>query len=214
MLRRRIRIDLPVWEFIIWGIAPWLLSGFYLGLLVSNAYPADLPDDPVQRVAAVTGKVALNFEALPTDPIARVAMKAILGFFGELTAWQHKAYTLLLKHGPAREGQAYVTHYTPPKFKRGQATAFGWACTEGCWAANNLPKYWYVLVQNPNNGFWEMGWIRDCGASWNDAHWKQKAKRMGITVDIWLDRWTPDTSLGLVSWQGAKYIAISAQKTW
>ena len=151
---------------------------------------------------------------LPSDPVQRVAEKALGGDFGELEWWQATAYRLLAENGPAREGRAYVTHYTPPHFKRGQGTRWGWGCTEGCYAANKLPGYWYVLVQHPGTGFWEMGWIRDTGASWNDAHWKRKARRIGITVDIWLDRWHPSPAMGNDSWQGAKYYAISAQKTW
>jgi len=152
---------------------------------------------------------------LPSDPVQRVAEKALNGSFGELEWWQATAYRLLAENGPAREGRAYVTHYCPPHFKRSQGTRWGWGCTEGCYASNKLPGYWYVLVRHPGTGFWEAGWIRDTGASWNDAHWKRVArKRYGVEVDLWLDRWTPDRSLGLVSWPGARYVAISAQRTW
>jgi len=155
-------------------------------------------------------------DELPACPVYRqVATKALRGDFGELTNWQRKGYSLLLEHGPAREGRAYVTHYTPWEgYPRGEATAYGWHCTEGCWAANAIPAYWYVLVQHPDTGFWELGWIRDNGASWNDAHWKRKAARQGVTVDCWLDKWTPRRSQTNRSWVGARYVAISAQKTW
>lgn len=145
----------------------------------------------------------------------RVAQKALEGQFGQLDDWQIKGYTLLLQHGPAQEGRAYVTHYTPHEgYSRGEATAYGWACQEGCWAANSLPAYWYVLVQAPN-GFWELGWIRDNGADWNDAHWKRKARDVyGVEIDLWLDRWTPRAGLTNVSWPTARYYAISADKTW
>jgi len=152
---------------------------------------------------------------LPADPCQRVAVKALAGEFGELLPWQATAYRLLAENGPARQGKAYVTHYTPPRFKRGQGTRWGWGCTEGCWAANKLPGYWYVLVQHPSSGFWEMGWIRDTGASWNDSRWKRVGReRYGVEVDLWLDRWHPSPKMANVSWPGAEYVAISAQNTW
>jgi len=152
---------------------------------------------------------------LPADPCQRVAEKALAGAFGELLPWQRTAYRLLAENGPARRGKAYVTHYTPPRFKRHQGTRWGWGCTEGCWAANKLPGYWYVLVRHPSSGFWEVGWIRDTGASLNDARWKRVGReRYGVQVDLWLDRWHPSPKMANVSWPGANYIAISAVTTW
>ena len=160
------------------------------------------------------GIAKCEVEALDEFAPRRIAQKALRGDW-KLTPWQRKGYELLREYGPTQEGVAYVTHYTPPRFWRGKRTRWGWGCTEGCWAANKLPGYWYILVQHPGTGFWELGWIRDTGAIWNDNHWRREArKHYGVTIDIWLDRWHPSSSMANKSWPGAIYVAISADKTW
>jgi len=209
MLRRRIRIDMPVWEFILWGIVPWVLFGFFLGLLVRIADAAELPAD-----------------------VQRVAEKALRGEFGELEDWQHKAYTLALEQRvQLMPGRAWVTGYTPSEgFYRGKPVRWGFGCSERVcamimvdrdsqtrkwpdskWRGGKVWTGYYILIEL-SPGRFEMRQVLDTGSKRN----LQRAYSKGLVT--WIDRWVDDT---LPAFKKAKrltyhsrYAIIRAEKTW
>ena len=203
MMNRSRRITvIQIALIIAWAI--FCLGGIFVCTRQTAA--CNLPTDSVQPMATVTGKAALNFEALPDDVIARVAVKAILGFFGELSDWQEKAYEHALAQGATVNGRAWVTHYGPPRFYRGKSVRWGMGCSERVAAAIMIDRAWYgglplgkrdrpgldrsrqvwtgdyILVELPTG--WQMRQILDTGAMWN----LPKARSKGC--DIWLDLWT------------------------
>ena len=164
MLRRRIRIDLPVWEFIVWGIGPWLLWGFFLGLLVSNAYPADLPANPVQRVAE----------------------KALDGQFGELAHWQEQGYEKLLRVTPIKK-LAWITVYNENDLGCNKTGASGRHVSHRMAAMIDKPWGTWVLV-DLDTGY-QLRQIFDTGSRRNI--WRaQNPKKCGSNrppAQTWID---------------------------
>ncbi len=167
---------------------------------------------------------------LPADPVQRVAKKALAGEFGVLEQWQHNAYTYALAQKATVSGTAWVTHYTPREgFYRGKAVRWGQGCSERVAAAIMIDRSWYgglplgkrdrpgldrsrqvwtgdyILVELPTG--WQVRQILDTGAMWN----LPMARRKGS--DIWLDFWTDKESLRMKSWQ-CQFAVIHAYKTW
>jgi len=170
VLRRRIRIDLPFWEFIVWGIVPWLLSGFCLGLLVSNAYPAELPDDPVQRIAT---KVLRG--DCPSEQ------------------WQRQGYEKLLRVTPT-EYQAWITNYSHTDPGCNRVTASGRKVSQRVAAMIDQPWATWVLIDLPEG--YELRQVFDTGSRRNiwRAQNPPRDKHGGLVrlpAETWVDRYLP-----------------------
>ncbi len=143
----------------------------------SNAMAAEL--------IAVTDTDSARIRALPPlsrNPVLRVSQKARRGDFGKLTPWQQTGYTLAIERGATVTGIAKVTSFYPAEgYDEGEATAYGYGCSDSTVAANALPAHSFVLIELPTG--WELRRVEDTGASWNDP----VARRQG--TDLWLDRW-------------------------
>jgi len=164
VLRRRLRIDLPVWEFIIWGIAPWLLSGFCLGLLVSNAYPAELPSNPVQRVA----------------------YKAVVLEAWDLELWQRQGYEKLLRVTPI-EKLAWITVYNEDCPGCNFTTASGRRVSHRVAAMIDQPWATWVLVDLPEG--YQLRQVMDTGSRRNiwRAQNPEKCGSKRPPAQTWID---------------------------
>jgi hypothetical protein len=137
------------------------------------------------------------------NPVLQVARKALSGEFGPLKRWQYKAYKYALAQEADVEGEAWVTVFGPWEgFLRGEACAYGYACSESTAAANAIPGHYYVLIELPSG--WEVRRIEDRGAARNDTI----AKRRG--AEVWIDRWVASSQSSRV----CRYATIRAFKTW
>ena len=168
---------------------------------------------------------------LPADPVQRVADKALGGVYGELEDWQHKAYTYALAQNAQISGVAWLTHYTPWEgFYRGKAVRWGQGCSERIAAAIMIDRAWYkglpadkrdrpgldlsrqvwtgdyILVKLPMG--WQVRQILDTGAMSN-----LPIARNREGCDIWIDFWTDKESLRLKSGH-YPFAVIRAYRTW
>lgn len=119
--------------------------------------------------------------ALPENPFARCATKALRGDYGELAEWQRKGYQRGLCNG-AQKTRCWVTTYFPEEGNhRGDTTASGWGCSERVASANLLPMWTWVWT--PQTGIRQ---VMDRGARSNDA---VAQRRYG--AELWIDFWEP-----------------------
>ena len=167
---------------------------------------------------------------MPADPVQRVATKALAGAYGELEDWQHKAYTYALAQNAQISGVAWLTHYTHWEgFYRGKAVRWGQGCSERVAAAIMIDRAWYkglpvdkrdrpgldlsrqvwtgdyILTKLPTG--WQMRQVLDTGAMSN----LPIARRKGC--EIWIDHWTDDEALRMKSWH-CPFAVIRAYRTW
>jgi hypothetical protein len=127
---------------------------------------------------------------LPTDPLQRVAQKAIRGDFGVIPAWKLNGYKAALATGATVQGRAWVTSYYPSEgFYEGKRTRSGigvtmrsaavqradWKRFRGCWVWT--AAYGIRLVE-------------DTGANSNTRVARSKG------ADRWLDYWFPKARNG------------------
>lgn len=155
--------------------------------------------------------------SLPCDPVQRVATKALTEAYGVLEPWQREGYELCLAQDARIAGRALVTHYGPPRFKRGARVRYGIRLSERVVAAIMVDRtrreglvpnriLWsgdYVLVRLSRG--WELRQVLDTGAM---SNWG-KARRKGCT--LWLDRWTGHQATKQRTWQ-CDFVPIRAHK--
>ena len=119
------------------------------------------------------------------DPFRRCAMKALAGEFGDLQAWQMRAYQVGLMKGVKADKWICLTAYLGTDAD-GKHDAFGQPCTMRTIACNRFgPRKngWPV-----ERYIWTKYGIRqvlDCGAWSND----RQADKRGC--DLWADYWFP-----------------------
>lgn len=158
------------------------------------------------RPIAISLLLVMTAADLPADPVQRVAEKALAGEYGDLERWQEKAYQYALAQGTAPAGLCWQTYYTPYEgYDRGEATAHGYGCSERTAAANAIPAHWYVMVELP--GGWTVRQIQDTGASFNDPVARRKGAKLWI--DLWSDK-REHTNVSSIT----RYALIRAYKTW
>ena len=116
---------------------------------------------------------------LPTDPLQRVAAKALRGDYGKLAEWQVIGYQQALRHGGVRKRIWLTTYYPEEGFRRGQPCRW-WdrGCSERVAAANELPAYAFVYIEGVG-----LRQVLDTGAARNDII----ARRKG--AEHWIDIW-------------------------
>lgn len=143
-----------------------------------------------QTAGACAPIVAQTPDALPSDPLQRVAQKAIRGDFGVIPAWKLNGYKAALATGATVQGRAWVTSYYPSEgFYEGKPTRSGigvtlrsaavqradWKRFRGCWVWT--AAYGIRLVE-------------DTGANSNTRVARSKG------ADRWLDYWFPKARNG------------------
>lgn len=116
--------------------------------------------------------------ALPDEPFARCAVKALRGDYGQLAEWQRVGYARGLEVGAVPVRVWATTYYPEEGFPRGARTASGYGCSERVAACNRLPARTFVWTQQSG-----IRQVLDTGARSNDA----RAERLG--ADMWMDVW-------------------------
>lgn len=123
--------------------------------------------------------------ALPDEPFARCAVKALRGDYGQLAEWQRVGYARGLEVGAVPVRVWATTYYPEEGFPRGARTASGYGCSERVAAANLIPRY--AFVWTPATGIRQ---VLDTGARRNDA---VAQRRYG--AECWVDFWEPRRGL-------------------
>ncbi len=125
---------------------------------------------------------------LPADPVQRVAAKALAGDFGVLTDWQRQGYTkLLYLDGEPEKKLAWITCYSEFDPGCNRTTASGREVSMRVAAMLDVPFATWVLVSLPEG--YQLRQVMDRGSRANQG----RAEQRGATV--WCDLYYPYRSL-------------------
>lgn len=140
------------------------LAGVAAGVCIGQAWPAELPADPCQRVAE----------------------KALAGAFGDLEPWQEKGYTLLARGGAVKK-TAWITHYWVGEPGVNHTTASGRRVSSEVCAMLDYKFGTYVLVDLPTGFNLRRVWDRGSQAN------RRRARSRGAQVwcDLYVPRSAP-----------------------
>lgn len=126
------------------------------------------------------------------DTLVEQAKKAIKNT--KTPKWKIKGYNEVLKKN-LKTYTCSQTIYTPHEgFARGQATRWGYGCSESTAASNYFRGHqfiWVVIKEKPDGTIvGQLRRIEDTGAKWNDGHWRRKIlKDFGVYTTCWIDIW-------------------------
>jgi len=160
------------WQTLIIG----LIIGLLIGIAGKDVWPADLPDDPVQRVAA----------------------KVLRGDY-PAEWWQRKGYEKIAAGAQVKQRYtAWVTCYSHTDPGCNRTTASGMPVSERVAAMLDQPWGTFVLIRLP--GGFELRQVYDTGSRKNRhrAQHPPRDKRGRLVrqpADVWLDRYLPHRSL-------------------